>query len=160
MNSRFAVFGSIVLIAGTSGCSVPITRFAPADRIDVDFNKVWTTYDEPFGPKLDRLRSKPAVVCDDAAYVQRVYGIIKEYANGWITYWAMPPAKAPVTMTFHAGEQWLGTLDVYPDSLGHVGNNIHAISKQEAADILDAICECVENRPPDFATRAPAESPR
>jgi len=160
LNGRFAVIGSSVLIAGMLGCSVPINRFAPADRIDVDFNKVWTTYDEPFGPKLDRLRSMPAVVCDDVAYVQRVYGIIKDYANGWITYWGVPPTTPPVTMIFHGGDQWLGTLDVYPDSLGHVGDRIHMIPKQQAADILDAICDCVENRPPDFTTQAPAESPR
>lgn len=149
MKGRCVAVLLVVLIAGLSGCSVPIKRFAPADRIDVDFNKVWTTYDEPFGPALDRLRSKPAVVCNDAAYVQRVFEIVKVYPDGWVTYWGVPPATPPVTMTFHAGEQWLGTLDVYPDSLGHVGNNIHTIPKQEATDILEIICECVENRRPE-----------
>lgn len=162
MIGRAVAFG-LMFLAAVSGCSVPIDRFAPADRVDVEFNKVWTSYDEPFGPTLDRLRSKPAVVCDDAVYVQRVYRIIRNHRDGWITYWGVPPATPPVTMTFHGGNQWLGTLDVYPDSLGHVGNHIHVIPEQEATAILDAICECVENRPrqtgpPDDASRPGQES--
>lgn len=133
------------LPAVLAGCSVPIERFAPADRIDVSFNKVWNSYDPPFGEHLDHLREKPAVVCNNSHAVSRVYDVIKQYPHGWVEYWGIPPSTPPLTLTFHQQKRWLGTLDVYPDALGHAGNRVHTIKKRDACAILEALCDCVDN---------------
>lgn len=130
---------ALALIAITSGCSVPVDRFASADRIDITFNRVHAGYGEPFASHLARVRAMTVPTCHDPEQVRKVSAIVGRYPDGWIEYWLVPPATPPLTLTFHAGDRWLGTLHLYPDALGGPGKRIHHIQPEEAVAILDAI---------------------
>jgi hypothetical protein len=135
-----------VCLAGIAGgCStVPLKRFQDADRIDVTVNPGWFEFDEPFASHFAHLKAMHEPSCRDLGFVRAVYEIVQKYPDKWVEYWAIPPDSPPVSLTFHTGSQWLGTLEVYESALGHVGNKIHRIEKQDADRILELIGECAE----------------
>ena len=141
------VFVSFMTLAVTAGCeSVNMKRFAPTTRIDMRLNPGWHEYDSPFESQVARLRTKRHMTCDDPEAIRAVYEKLLLYADRWANYWAIPPESPPVVLIFHDKGQWLGTLDLYPAALGHVHNLIRRIAPEDAAGIVEILCDCEERR--------------
>ncbi len=105
-------------------------------------NPGWDEFEEPFQSQFERLSENHQQTCEDAQAIARVWNILSRYEQKWENHWAVPPESPPLVLTFHKGKQWLGTLDIYQDSLGHVHNLIRRVEPQETAAIVEIICDC------------------
>lgn len=130
-------------IALACGCSqAPIKRFKNATHVDAVVNPGWWEFTEPFAAQFAKLKESRDTACVDRDTIDQVYAILSQYEDGWIEYWAVQPESPPVTLRFHQGSEWLGTVDVYEAALGLVGNKIHRVPREITARIIELICGC------------------
>lgn len=138
-----AVLLTVCTIALTCGCSqAPIKRFKNATHVDAVVNPGWWEFNEPFAAQFSKLKEDRDTACVNRDTIEKVYAILSKYEEGWIEYWAVQPESPPVTLRFHQGSEWLGTVDVYEAALGLVGNKIHRALREDTARILELICDC------------------
>ena len=142
--------------AATGCASVPVRRWRPATRIDARLNPGWDECPPPFLDQANRLSGARVTVCDNPDAIARVMNILSKYERGWAIYWAAPPEPAPVELTFHRDDTWLGTLDVYPNSLGHVDSRVRRIADEDAVEILQTLCDCADRIPSGETVIPPA----
>jgi hypothetical protein len=141
-NRTFGILLLVVVAMNCAGCaSVSFKRFETATRIDLVANPGLRQFSEPFQSNYTRIKQMGRAVCTDPAAIRTVLEVLEKYEDGWVNYWAIPPESAPVTLMFHDQWQWLGTLDVYEKSLGHVHDLIHRIPPEDASKIIGTICD-------------------
>ncbi len=149
MGTRFIncsrIFGialPAILVMQCLGCAtVSFKRFETASRIDLVANPGLPQFSEPFQSNYTRIKQMRRAVCTDPTAIQTVLDILREYEDGWVNYWAIPPESAPVTLMFHDRTRWLGTLDVHEKALGHVHDLIRRIPSEDASRIIGTICD-------------------
>ncbi len=144
-NYRERIFGilflAFVAMQGSGCAEVSFNRFETATRIDLVANPGLPQFSEPFQSNYTRVKQMHRAVCVDPTAIQTVLDVLRNYEKGWVNYWAIPPESAPITIMFHDQNRWLGTLDVYENSLGHVHDLIRRIPAEDASKIIGTICD-------------------